>query len=85
MALSQGELRRSRQGWPQSWSFVSEDRGTFLKEVSRFTSNYAPLFGRLLTPLINGIRVSGPFAPSWSDAEHRLVLIDVEGLGHTPK
>ena len=85
LALSQGELRRSRQGWPQSWSFVSEDRGTFLKEVSRFTSNYAPLFGRLLTPLINGIRVSGPFAPSWSDAEHRLVLIDVEGLGHTPK
>lgn len=84
-ALSQGELRRSRQGWPQSWSFSSEDRSIFLKEVSRFTSNYAPQFGRLLTPLINGIRVSGPFAPSWSDAERRLVLIDVEGLGHTPK
>jgi hypothetical protein len=84
-ALSHGELRRSRQGWPQSWSFANEDRGMFLKEVSRFTSNYAPQFGRLLTPLINGIRVSGPFAPSWSDSEHRLVLVDVEGLGHTPK
>ena len=84
-ALSQGELRRSRQGWPQSWTFSSEDRKAFLKEVSRFTSNYAPHFGRLLTPLINGIRVSGPFTPDWSAEEHRLVLIDVEGLGHTPK
>ena len=48
-----------------------------------FSSNYAPLFGRLLTPLVNGIRVFGPFTPAWATSL-RLILIDGEGLGHTP-
>src|SRR3712207_8445536 len=50
-----------------------------------FSSNYAPLFGTLLTPLVNGIRVSGDFRPSWASGEPpRLVVVDGEGLGHTP-
>ncbi len=54
--------------------------------VNRFASNYAPLFGQLLTPLVDGVRVRGPFSPSWCPDEHpRLVLIDGEGLGHTPR
>ena len=53
--------------------------------MSPFSSNYAPLFGRLLTPLVNGVRVSGPFAPLWHGPEvPKLVLLDGEGLGHTP-
>ncbi|MER6444896.1 hypothetical protein [Streptomyces venezuelae] len=83
--LTEGELRRTRQGWPLSWTLETEDRAAFLKTVMRFSSNYAPLFGRLLTPLVNGIRVAGPFVPTWAEASDRLVLIDVEGLGHTPK
>jgi hypothetical protein len=35
---------------------------------------------------VNGVRVAGPFLPSWSDGEiPKLVLLDGEGLGHTPK
>ncbi|MFF4261048.1 hypothetical protein [Streptomyces virginiae] len=83
--LAEGELRRTRQGWPLSWTLETEDRAAFLKTVMRFSSNYAPLFGRLLTPLVNGIRVAGPFVPTWAEASDRLVLVDVEGLGHTPK
>jgi hypothetical protein len=83
--LTDGELRRTRQGWPLSWTLTTGDRSTFLKTVMRFSSNYAPLFGRLLTPLVNGIRVAGPFIPTWAETSERLVLIDVEGLGHTPK
>ncbi|WP_405532570.1 hypothetical protein OG592_34585 [Streptomyces avidinii] len=83
--LGEGELRRTRQGWPLSWTLETADRAVFLKTVMRFSSNYAPLFGRLLTPLVNGIRVAGPFVPTWAEASDRLVLIDVEGLGHTPK
>lgn len=83
--LSVGDIRRNRQGWPVTWSWQSEDRAAVLRAVTRFSSNYAPLFGTLLTPLVNGIRVAGPFAPDWSDGvEPRLVLIDGEGLGHTP-
>ena len=86
--LPPGEVKRTRQGWPLAWSgeWPQEDRLEFLKAVSRFSSNYAPFFGRLLTPLVNGLRVAGPFAPSW--APHlapKLVLLDGEGMGHTNK
>lgn len=83
--LDVGELRRNRQSWPTTWSWESDDRSAFIKMVTRFSSNFAPLFGRLLTPLVNGIRVSGPFQPEWSPEPVHLVLIDGEGLGHTPK
>jgi hypothetical protein len=83
--LETGELKRNRQGWPTSWSWESEDRAAFIKVITRFSSNYAPLFGRLLTPLVNGIRVSGPFEPAWASEPVRLVLVDGEGLGHSPK
>jgi hypothetical protein len=83
--LEVGELRRNRQGWPVSWSWATHERAAFVKVVARFSSNYAPLFGRLLTPLVNGIRVSGPFIPEWASAPAKLVLVDGEGLGHTPK
>lgn len=83
--LEIGELKRNRQGWPTMWSWESEDRVAFIKMVTRFSSNYAPLFGRLLTPLVNGIRVSGPFEPAWAGDPVRLVLVDGEGLGHSPK
>lgn len=82
--LAVGQLTRNRQGWPVSWEWSTEDRSSFLKAVTRFTSNYAPLFGTLLTPLVSGIRVAGPFEPSWAQTTPRLVIVDGEGLGHTP-
>ena len=82
--LAAGTITKNRQGWPISWSVETEDRVELVKAVTRFSSNYAPLFGSLLTPLVNGIRVAGPFAPEWGDGEPpQLVLIDGEGLGHT--
>ena len=76
----------AKQGWPLSWRWESDDRAAFLRTISRFSSNYAPLFGCLLTPLVNGIRVAGPFSPTWMDGGRpRLALLDGEGLGHTPR
>lgn len=84
--LTDGTVRRNKQGWPQSWSWETKDRTTFLKTVTRFSSNLAPRFGRLLTPLVNGVRVAGEFLPAWSGGQQpKLVLLDGEGLGHTPK
>jgi hypothetical protein len=86
--LPGGETRKTKQGWPLSWSgtWPAEGRTDFLKAISRFSSNYAPFFGRLLTPLVNGVRVAGPFAPSWlNGGAPKLILLDGEGLGHTPK
>jgi hypothetical protein len=86
--LPPGKVQKTRQGWPLSWSgeWPVEQRAEFLRVVSRFSSNYAPLFGRLLTPLVNGVRVAGPFTPTWNGKNvPKLVLLDGEGLGHTPK
>ncbi|MCY4621825.1 MAG: hypothetical protein OXD34_08340 [bacterium] len=85
--LPPGTVTRTGQSWPLTWSgaWPLEKRREFLKSVSMFSSNYAPLYGRLLTPLVNGLRVAGPFSPKWSyGPTPKLVLFDGEGLGHTP-
>lgn len=76
----------SDAAWPVRWTIASDDRVQFIRAINRLTSNYAPNFGRLLTPLVTGIRVRGPFLPTWwKDAPRpRVVLLDGEGLGHTP-
>ena len=74
-------------GWPQSWNgeWRTEQRQEFLRDILRFSSNNWRLYGLLLTPLVNGVRVAGPFVPNWIDTgPPKLVLIDGEGLGHTP-
>lgn len=71
--------------WPIRWQMTSSDRIEFLQRVSRFSSNYERQFGRLLTPLVDGIRVKGPFKPAgWADSAEvpPLVILDGEGLGH---
>lgn len=83
--LADGELDKTKQGWPRLWQWATEDRAGFVKTVSKFSSNYAPYFGTLLTPLVNGIRVSWPFTPDWIGERPPLVLFDGEGLGHTPE
>lgn len=84
--LTVGTVRRNKQGWPQSWSWETDDRADFIQTVTRFSSNHAPRFGRLLTPLVNGVRVAGAFLPAWNGGQQpKLVLLDGEGLGHTPK
>lgn len=84
--LNSNQIRHTKQGWPVSWSCETRDRTVLIQAVSRFSSNHGRYFGELLTPLVNGIRVSGPFAPTWAKgAVPKLVLLDGEGLGHTPK
>jgi GTPase SAR1 family protein len=83
--LDNASLVKDKSNWPLYWTFESTDRSDFIKKINRFSSNYAPNFGCLLTPLVEGIRVAGPFKPSWSlDDETKLVIMDGEGLGHTP-
>jgi hypothetical protein len=82
--LEVGEITHGKDNWPIKWTISSKDRTQFLKVVNRFSSNYAPHFGRLLTPLVDGIRVAGPFRPAWhEDGCPKLVLMDGQGIGHT--
>ncbi|MDY0012829.1 MAG: hypothetical protein RBS40_08065 [Rhodocyclaceae bacterium] len=83
--LTEGRLQKTKVGWPLAWTWESSDRDQFIRTISKFSSNYAPLFGTLLTPLVNGVRVAGPFVPTWANSTPKLVLLDGEGLGHTPR
>ena len=89
--LPPSTVTKNRQGWPLTWRGdwpvePIDGRGEFIRSVSRFSSNYAPWYGRLLTPLVNGVRVAGPFSPKWKNGgSPKLVLFDGEGLGHTPR
>lgn len=79
-----GEFSRTRSGWPTSWRFSTNKRDEFLRQVRWFSSNYAPSYGRLLTPLVDGVRVRGPLFPEFTPTHPQLVLLDGQGLGHTP-
>ncbi|MBD8505786.1 hypothetical protein HT102_04715 [Hoyosella sp. G463] len=80
--IPRGELH-TELGWPASWTFATNNREQLIAELKRLTSIAKPGWGRLLTPLVSGVRVSGPFAPTWHDGnEIPLILLDTEGLGH---
>lgn len=82
--LPKEALRRRANGWSESWIYESDDRDAFINQIRQFSSNAAGAFGRLLTPLVQGIRVQGNFQPDFCEQKYKLVLIDGQGLGHTP-
>jgi hypothetical protein len=86
--LASEVVDRDSSGWPIRWQLTTGDRKLFLRQVNRFSSNYEKLFGRLLTPLVDGIRVKGPFHPKgWAESDEvpPLVFLDGEGLGHVQR
>lgn len=82
------DLSDLRDHWPTYWTFESSAREEFLKQVRWFSSNHHLQFGRLLTPIVDGVRVQGPLFPTRDELtteKSKLVLIDGEGLGHSSK
>ncbi|MDQ2763361.1 MAG: hypothetical protein M3Y22_07655, partial [Pseudomonadota bacterium] len=79
-----GEMITSRGEWPDGWSFSTDDRELFIRTIRWFSSNFWPHFGRLLTPVVDGVRVCGPMYPEIRSEGVKLVLIDGQGIGHTP-
>lgn len=79
-----GRFDKTTTGWPKAWSLncSAKEREGFLESVRYFSGISYQSWGKLLTPLVNGMRVIGPFKPNWAEQSARLVLIDTEGLGH---
>ncbi|MFN0092989.1 MAG: hypothetical protein ACKVWR_22360 [Acidimicrobiales bacterium] len=81
--IDPAEVVRGEDGWPVYWRTQSPDRAEFMGKLRRLCGNDAADFGTLLTPIVNGVRVRGPFHPRWVDEIPYLMLVDREGLGHT--
>lgn len=84
LSIGKKSYRNGSSKWPTMWTFETEDRSQFLRQVRWFSSNFSPSFGRLLTPLVDGIRVQGPLFPTFAGRQAKVVLLDGQGLGHTP-
>jgi GTPase Era involved in 16S rRNA processing len=69
--------------WVSSYYFSTESKKDFLKNMRLFSSNHKEQWGSLLTPVVEGIRVRGPFKPEGYTDVPKLVLIDGEGIGHS--
>lgn len=82
--VDDGKFEKSSTGWPKAWYIkkATNERSPFLESIRFFSDNYYQAWGKLLTPLVNSMRVAGPFRPNWADEQGRLVLMDTEGLGH---
>ena len=79
-----GELKTDAAGWPHAWHLVTSERTALLHGLAPLVGNEGGSFGRLLTPLVNGLRVRGPFHPEWAPEVPYLMITDTEGMGHTP-
>lgn len=79
-----GKFEKTTTGWPKAWYLTKGEsrRNDFLNAIRFFSDNHYQAWGKLLTPLVNSMRVVGPFKPNWSEESARLVLMDTEGLGH---
>ncbi len=71
--------------WPPSHKLPSSpDMAQFFSQLKPFYQNRRALFGKLVTPLVQGLRVQGRFYPSdWSGSKPRSwVFLDGQGVGH---
>ncbi|MFC1828991.1 hypothetical protein ACFL0O_05210 [Thermodesulfobacteriota bacterium] len=83
--IEKGQLQKRKSGWPEAWYYKEknqENRNDFLKQVRWFSSNNSNDFGRLLTPLVEGIRVKGPLFPGFTNRRPKFVIMDGQGIGH---
>ncbi|RLB65778.1 MAG: hypothetical protein DRI90_01110 [Deltaproteobacteria bacterium] len=82
--VSEGRFEKTTTGWPKAWHVkcAPKERQAFLSVLRCFGGISSKSWGKLLTPLVNGMRVIGPFGPRWATEPAQLVLMDTEGLGH---
>jgi hypothetical protein len=74
-----------QSSWPTTHRIAdTADRTEFFRDLRPFYQNNRKLFGALVTPLVQGIRVRGRFAPPpfMTATLPTWVLLDGQGLGH---
>ena len=81
--ITQGE-KEETNNWINLWKYKTHKRDDFIKIISSFSSNNANDYGRLLAPLVNGMRIKGRFLANYHKPTEfkEFIFIDGEGLGH---
>ncbi|WP_017416237.1 hypothetical protein [Clostridium tunisiense] len=80
--LDKNTIVSETRGWINVWTYKTNNKTDFIKVARRFSSNNKAHWGTLLTPLVKGMRIKGPFKPEFCKEFPNIVLIDGVGLGH---
>ena len=67
LILQGGQTLGVQQDWMDGWYYASADRKEFIRTVKQFSDNAKKNWGRLLTPLVDSMRVKGCFKPAFMD------------------
>lgn len=80
--LKDGRRTNPKAIWPDGWYYFTENYDNFIKKAKIFVSDNYKAWGKLLTPLVKAIRMSGPFIADGETEVVQEVLTDGIGLGH---
>lgn len=81
--INNGFLKKNQEDWPLYWEIETKNRTEYFKSLRVFSGNHFTLWGQLLTPLVQGMRIQGPFNSTISTGKlPKLVYIDGQGLEH---
>ncbi|MCX9010165.1 MAG: hypothetical protein OIN66_03480 [Candidatus Methanoperedens sp.] len=81
--INKGFLNKNQEDWPLYWEIETKNRAEYFESLRIFSGNYYTLWGQLLTPLVQGMRIQGPFNSKISIGKlPKLVYIDGQGLEH---
>lgn len=76
-------LDKNKSKWPLGYFFKTQSRDNFIKKLHHFIGIQKKMWGNVITPLIDSVRISGPFLPSWIGFNPQLAFIDGKGIGHS--
>lgn len=76
-------LDENKSQWPLGYFFKTRSRDNFIKKLHHFIGIQKKMWGDVITPLIDSVRISGPFLPSWIGFNPQLAFIDGKGIGHS--
>ena len=83
LLLQGGQMLGLQPDWVEGWYYTSTDRKEFIRTAKQFSDNSKKAWGRLLTPLVDSMRVKGSFKPACMDTVPSIVLFDGQGVGHS--
>lgn len=76
-------IKDNTSKWPAGCTFKIETRKEFLRKLQSFVGNQKKMWGQLLTPLVESVRISGPFYAQWLNKCPKISFVDGKGIGHT--
>ncbi|PHV69741.1 hypothetical protein CS063_14180 [Sporanaerobium hydrogeniformans] len=82
VSIKGGTIIDQKREWIRLWRYSTQSKAEFIKVCKLFTSNNRFYWGKLLTPIVEKIRIGGAFKPISQNEVKDIMFIDSVGLGH---